>query len=197
MLQTDPYCEVSVCSFCCCVSNQSNQSDMNTKLCSAVFYSGLVCSDETNWTIVRQKVRKTPLALSSLAHLPSVRGCIWTQGSTGGKGLHQRCWFITWVIGSDWREIQMNSPWQAHMQTRVWAHAHKLIPGLNRWQGKRTRAGDKDVIKGRPVGEERWGEKPPQTLKHCRQFNFFFISSRRMKEYKKRRLKAKIMGNFK
>lgn len=72
-----------------------------------------------------------------------------------GKGLHPPTWFITWVIGSDWREIQMNSLWQAHMQTHGCAHAHKLIPGLNRLQEKRTRAGGEDVIKGWPVGEGR------------------------------------------
>lgn len=168
-------------------------SDMNTKLCSAGFYSGLGRSDGSNWTVIRQKVGHSLLDLSCLAHLPSVRGCIWTWGSMEGKGLHQRCWFITWVIGSDWREIQMNSPWQAHMQTRIWAHAHKLIPGLNRWQGKRTRAADKGVIKGWPVQEERWGDKPPD--KHQSIVgNLTFISSRRMKEYEKEGQKLKQWG---
>lgn len=102
-----------------------------------------------------------------------------------GKGLHQPGWFITWVIGSDWGEIQMNSLWQAHVQTHVWAHAHKLIPGLNRLQGKRTRAGDEDVIKRMACWGGKIKERPATNIKALWAI-LLFIASRRMGKPKKR-----------
>lgn len=84
------------------------------------------------------------------AELISTEVGIRTQGSRNGWGLCKAGWFITWVIGRDWREIQMNYLWQAHSYGRAHTHSHthKLIVGLNRLQEEKEQEQEGDETQG-------------------------------------------------